>query len=277
MTAIPESEELIKHQFELERLFSKNQLMPRLRKEFTEQSVIQHLAKCKIPEKFGIDLLAQMALRKRADLPTLIGLLRHHFDGDAQETANMLLQAAITDLIDWSPVLRIFVVKVTISDDVHAELERFQYPLPMVVEPAKVSKNTEIGYLVNKGSIILRDNHHEDDVCLDHINKINSYRYSINNAVAKMVKHTWRNLEKPKPGETKSDFERRLRAFDKYDRTTKDVMEFLTQQGNEFYLTHRYDKRLRTYCQGYHINYQGASYNKAVIQFSDEDAEVTQQ
>lgn len=271
MAAAPrkESEELIKHQFELERVFSKNQLMPRLRSEFESPEVLEFLKTNSLPTKFGIDLLAQMALRKRADLPTLIGLLRHHFKGDAQDTANALLHAAEVDLIDWSPELRIFIVRVTVSEDVHEELDRFQYPLPMVVEPAKVSNNLERGYLLNHGSILLRDNHHDGDVCLDHINHVNSYCYKINNEVAQMVKHSWANLESPKEGESQTDYERRLRAFEKYDRTTEDVMEFLTQQGNEFFLTHRYDKRGRTYCQGYQINYQGASYNKAVIEFAE--------
>jgi len=271
MAATPrkESEELIKHQFELERVFSKNQLMPRLRSEFDTPEVLEFLETNSLPSKFGIDLLAQMALRKRADLPTLIGLLRHHYNGDAQDTADALLHAAEIDLIDWSPELRIFIVRVTVSEDVHEELDRFQYPLPMVVEPAKVSNNLERGYLLNKGSILLRDNHHDGDVCLDHINHMNSYCFKINNQVASMVKNSWRNLESPKEGESQQDYERRLRAFDKYDRTTKDVMEFLTKQGNEFYLTHRYDKRGRTYCQGYHVNYQAASYNKAVIQFAE--------
>jgi DNA-directed RNA polymerase len=39
--------------------------------------------------------------------------------------------------------------------------------------------------------------------------------------------------------------------------------------GNRFWLTHKYDKRGRTYCQGYHVSYQGNDYNKACIEFAD--------
>ena len=75
-------------------------------------------------------------------------------------------------------------------------------------------------------------------------------------------------------GETRADFEKRRRAFEKYDRTAKDVIGLLQQEGSEFYLTHKYDKRGRTYCQGYHVTYQGAPWNKAVIEFADQEVTV---
>ena len=69
-----------------------------------------------------------------------------------------------------------------------------------------------------------------------------------------MIKNSWRNLDRAKESETKQDFHRRVRAFDKYDRTSKDVITKILSEGNEFYLTHKYDKRGRSYCQGYHCS-----------------------
>lgn len=86
-----------------------------------------------------------------------------------------------------------------------------------------------------------------------------------------MVKNKWKNLDKPKSGETREDFEKRRKAFLKYDKVAKDVIGLLIQEGNEFYLTHKYDKRGRVYCQGYHVTYQGAAWNKAVIEFADKE------
>ena len=125
--------------------------------------------------------------------------------------------------------------------------------------------------LTSGGSIILRNNHHNDDVCLDHINRVNKIRFVINTDTATMVKNKWRNLDKPKEGETKEDFEKRKKAFEKYDRTAKDVISLLVKEGNEFHLTHKYDKRGRIYCQGYHVSYQAAPWNKAVIEFADQE------
>lgn len=264
------------HQIMLEQLFNKNQLLPRIRKEFLDSedyNFVGHIEHLGLTREFGIDLLSQMVLHKRTNLPTLIGTLRNHFS-DAQQCADAILKAAVGDLVDWIPDLRMFVLKFDISQDVQEELDRFQFPLPMVVEPKEVTRNTQTGYLTSGGSIILRNNHHTDDVCLDHINRLNRIPLTINHHIATMVKNKWRNLDKPKDGETKQDFEKRQRAFAKYDRTAKDVIGLLQAEGNTFFLTHRYDKRGRTYCQGYHVSYQGAPWNKAVIEFADKEVTV---
>lgn len=261
------------HQMELEQLFNKNQLLPRIRAEFTECkefNFAEYMEEHGIPAKFGIECLVQMALHKRADLTIMVGCLQA-LTTTPQECADLLLKCAIADLIDWSPDLEIFVVKFTISADVQAELDCFQFPLPMIVEPTYVEHNMQTGYLNSKGSLILRNNHHEDDVCLDHINRMNRIKLTLNQQTVKLVKNKWRNLDKAKQGETKADFDRRRKAFEKYDRTAKDVIGLLQSHGEDFYLTHKYDKRGRTYCQGYHVTYQGAAWNKAVVEFSNKE------
>lgn len=270
-------ESKFKHQLELERLFNKNQLLHRIRMEFADckdPDFINYMKDQEIPEKFGLELLVQMVLHRSTTLPVLVSILRHHFDmyaSASQVTADMLQVAAEADLVDWNPNTQRFILKFDISDDVKDDLERFQFPLPMVVRPRKLHSNDESAYLSGAGSVILKKNHHEDDVCLDHLNRVNRVKFSLDLNTATMVQNTWRNLDKPKPGETKADFEKRKKAFDKYDRTAKDVMALLTQEGNEFYLTHKYDKRGRVYCQGYHVNYQGAPWNKAVIQLAEKE------
>lgn len=263
----------MQHQQDLEHLFNKNQLMSRVRNEFIECkdfNFCNYMQSKKIPVEFGIDLLAQMALHKRANVQTLVGCLRHHCT-TAQECVDLLIASAEADLVDYSNDLRMFIVKFEISADVQAELDRFQFPLPMVVKPKEVQDNRDTGYFTSRGSIILRNNHHGDDVCLDHINRMNRIKLCINLNTATMVQNKWKNLDKPKEGETKEDFEKRRKAFAKYDKVAKDVIGLLIQEGNEFYLTHKYDKRGRTYCQGYHVTYQGAAWNKAVIEFSDKE------
>lgn len=265
-----------KHQAELERLYSKNQTMHRIKSEFQDAdfNFEKYFEQKQIDVEFGYSLLVQMALHKRTTLPTLVGILRTHFEPDpnaCQMAADMLLKACEADLVDWHPGLRLFIVKFTISEDVQRDLDRYQYPLPMVVPPRRVRDNTETGYYTSRGSIILRKNHHEDDVCLDHINRVNKVKFSIDHITARMIRNQWRNLDKPKAGESKQDFDKRVKAFNKYDATAQEVINKILQHGNEFYLTHRYDKRGRIYCQGYHVNYQGAPWNKAVIELADKE------
>ena len=260
-------------QIELEQLYSKNQLVSRIRKEFVDCSSIDfigYMTHRGIPIEFGLDVLTQMALHKRASLPTLAGILRRHFN-DSQITADMLHKCAEADLIDWDGISEMFIVKFEVSEDVQEELDRFQYPLPMVIEPRKVRKNTDTGYILGGGSLILKHNHHEDDICLDHINRMNRVRFAIDHDTARMVKNKWRNLDKQKAGESKAEFEKRRKMFEKYDRTAKDVITALSIHTDCFYLTHKYDKRGRVYCQGYHINYQGAPWNKATILLADKE------
>lgn len=270
-------------QAELEHLYHKNQLMSRIRSEFTDCAEFNfsgYLAHNNIPVEFGFDLLVQMVLHKRTSLPTLVGILRKHFEpavGASQQAADTLLAAAEADLVDWNPLTRQFIVKFDITREVQNELDQYQFPLPMVVQPAEVRSNRDTGYItepVSTGSIILKRNHHNDDVCLDHINRMNAVQFSIDEDTAFMIRNSWKNLDKPKDNETKADYQKRVRAFDKYDRSSKDVITKVLSLGNEFHLTHKYDKRGRIYCQGYHINYQGTPWNKSVVQLADKELVV---
>lgn len=266
---------MLQFQIEIEKLFHKNQLFPRIKGEFTdckEFDFEKHMIEHDIDPEFGIDLLVQMVLHKRATLPALVGALRKHFDGDCQLTTDELTKAVQVDLVDWSPVTRQFIIKFGISPDVQADLDRYQYPLPMVVEPLELQTNKDTGYYTSSNSVILRHNHHDDDVCLDHLNAANKTKFRINQRVATTIRNRWKNLDKPKLDEEKSEYQKRVRAFEKYDRTAFDVMQHLGLAAEgEFYLTHKYDKRGRTYCQGYVVNYQGTAWNKAVIELANQE------
>lgn len=275
MAAPPQGNPLINKQIQLETLYNKNQTLTRIRREFVEAKdqfdFVEYMESNDIDPEFGLELLVQMVLHKRTTLPTLVGILKHHFE-TVQQTADMLLKCAQADLVHWSPVTQQFVIAFPITDDVQRELDMYQFPLPMVTPPKMLRDNRDTPYISLKdGSVILRRNHHDDDVCLDHLNRVNRVKFSINNTVADMIQNSWKNLDKPKEGESKEDFQRRKRAFEKYDRTARQVMAQVTELGNEFYLTHKYDKRGRIYCQGYHISYQAAPWNKAVIELADRE------
>jgi hypothetical protein len=260
-------------QIEMEKLFHKNQLHARIKKEFTDADLPfkEIMIKNKIDPTFGFSLLVQMVLHKRAGVPVLVGILRKHFKGDCQATADALLLACQIDLVDWNPRTKQFIVKYDITPDVQQELDTYQFPMPMVVPPKELQDNTDTGYYTSRNSVILKDNHHDFDVCLDHLNHVNSVKLTLNHRVTSMIKNQWRNLDKPKTGEEHSEYKKRVKAFEKYDRTAYEVMGHLDIAGTEFYLTHKYDKRGRVYCQGYHINYQGNTWNKAVIEFADQE------
>lgn len=263
------------YQIEMEKLFHKNQLFPRIKSEFTSNPEFgKHMDKHGINQDFGFDLLVQMVLHKRTTLPILVGLLRKHFQQDCQMTADAILEAAKADLVDWKPDFLLFVVRYDITQDVQDDLDRYQYPLPMIVEPLALKDNHDTGYFTSRNSVILKNNHHDEDVCLDHLNAMNRIKLSVNHDVANMIHNKWKNLDKPKDGEDRKDYEKRVKAFKKYDRTARDVMQHLEVADNVFHLTHKYDKRGRVYSQGYHVNYQGNCWNKAVIEFANQEVTI---
>lgn len=271
------TEPMMATQIELETLYSKNQLIPRLKFYFKEElksaiDLEKFFKINKIPEEFGFSLLVQMALHRRTTLPTMVGILRHHMT-EAQEVADMILQCCEVDLLHWNPAFSQLIVEpaLQIPEHVQRDLDLYQFPLPMVIEPRKVKSNRDTGYVLNRGSIILKKNHHEEDVCLDHINRMNRVKFTINQDTARMVANAWRNLDKPKEGESKEDFEKRKRAFEKFDRTAKTIHKILEDNGNCFYLTHKVDKRGRSYCQGYTVTYQGNAWCKAVIELAEKE------
>jgi len=263
---------LVNKQLELEKLYSKNQLIPRIKEEFKASEIPfqKHMEEQGIDIEFGFNLLVQMALHKRATLPTLVGILRHHFD-NSQATADALLKASEIGLVDWHEELRVFIVRFTISDELQLELDRFQFPLPMIIPPNRIKNNKTSGYLTGSNSVILQDNHHDEDVCLDHLNRVNQTRFTINQDVVRFIQNKWKNLDHAKPGEDLKIFEQRRKAFAKYDSTTKMVIQLVLEQSEVFHLTHRYDKRGRIYPMGYHINYAGNDWNKACVEFADKE------
>lgn len=267
---------LTNKQIELETLYSKNQTLGRLKHYFSEElkssglDLDKFFSMNQLDPSLGYSLLVQMALHRRCKLPVMVGILRAKA-GTGQVAADFIDRAITLGLVQWQDAYEDLVVieALQIPGHVQRELDLFQYPLPMVIQPKAVKSNRDTGYMTQRGSIILKDNHHGGDVCLDHINRMNSIPLKINLDTASMIRNSWRGMDKPKPGESKEDFEARKRAFDKYDRTCFEVFARIMEHGNVLHLTHKYDKRGRTYCQGYHCTYQGNSWNKAVIQLAE--------
>ncbi len=89
-----------KHQQELERLYSKNELMPRMRKFFTDMGAEDDFDSLNIDPKFGITVLVQMALHKRCSISTLVGLTLQYFK-TAQEAADQIKKFIELGLVNW--------------------------------------------------------------------------------------------------------------------------------------------------------------------------------
>lgn len=279
-------------EIELEQMFDKNQLKKRLREWFSTDAFYAYLAQKtlspNITPKFCIDLCVTMVIHKRALPSTLIGILYEHFDTGAgkhlamQECAHALEECVDADLVDYNLNAQMFTIRLNIDPKTRQELDRFQYPLPMVVQPKKLNHNMENGHVskeTKKTSVVLNSHcegefYNEASICLDHLNRMNSIPLTLNIQTAELIDNEWSDIGRRRPDETHEKYQARQEAFEKYDIASKDVMYALIGIRSTFWLTHKYDRRGRTYCQGYHVNYQGTSWNKAVIEFANKE-EVT--
>lgn len=269
----------------LEQFFNARQTPKLLRKELMgSQTVVSAIQASELPEDFCLDLLSHMILAKRAPVSALVGLLKHHNKGSSlqfQKTADMLLIAAEKDLVDYDPDRDQFIVRFDVDETTHELIRQYQYLPPMIVPPLPVgepgSLNRGSGYItVQTDSLLLKDNHHEGDLCPDSLNRFNQVPLTLNLELAKRVKNSWKNIDKPKQGETFEEYQKRRKAFDRFQQTAAFTFALMSEMGNRFYLTHRVDKRGRTYCQGYQINYQGNDWSKACIELADGEITTTE-
>jgi hypothetical protein len=255
-------------QSDLETLYSKHQLLPVLREEF---ATIADEYPHEDDHPFICDMLAQICLHRQADPPTMVGILSPKY-GEPQEVADKLLLMCEFDYIDYNEESGNFMVKFDISEDVQAMLDRYQYPLPMIVPPHKVEDNYTTGYHTIFNSVILNGSKYftSVDVCLDHLNRINAVPLVLDFSV---IRSNEGRYIKPtrKEGESYDDFRKRLKQASVFYGVSVEVMEGLAELSDVIYLTHRYDRRGRCYASGYHINTQGTDYNKAVLQLAHKE------
>lgn len=261
-TTLNPGESMVESQKNLEELFSKNQLLDVLRDQFSPLT----------DDPFKLDCVVQIYLHKQADLPTMVGLFSPKW-GEPQEVALLLMEAVEEDLLDFDMDQERFILKYGISADVEEQLALYQFPLPMIVRPLKVKNNhMGSGYYDTKGHIILNgsDVFRDEDECLDHINRCNSVGLTLNMDVVASEEGNM-IVPKRKIGESFEDFRKRRKQAEVFYEHSLKTMKMMMALGNEFWLTHKYDRRGRTYAVGYHINSQGTDYNKAVLELSKQE------
>lgn len=176
--------------------------------------------------------------------------------------------------------------RIPLSDKLHEFIDQSAYLPPMVCEPNELRTNYDSGYLTHRDSLILGNgNHHDGDICLDVLNKVNRVALKLDTDFLCKVEEnpnsefTVENAieSAAKKGKVISELEALNRVRDQMDQWNKfkehsyKVYMLMHQNGNRFHLTHKVDKRGRLYCQGYHISTQGTAFKKACIELANEE------
>lgn len=153
--------------------------------------------------------------------------------------------------------------RLPLTTEILLSIERSKYLPPMVCKPLTITSNYTSGHLTYNDSVILGSgNHHDDSICLDVINIINSVAMTINtNFVSTVEEQPSKQLINPDQVDQWNNFKK-----DSYSMYIK-----MIEQGNNFFFTHKVDKRGRLYAQGYHISTQGAPFKKAMLELANKE------
>lgn len=142
-------------------------------------------------------------------------------------------------------------------------IENSQYLPPMVCKPLELTHNFSSGYLTHNDTLILgTGNHHDGDICLDVLNLMNSVPLKLDTEfLSKVEEEPTFELDTQEKEDLWRDFKTQSYKF----------YNLMVQCGNQFYLTHKVDKRGRIYAMGYHITTQGTAFKKASIELAREE------
>lgn len=153
--------------------------------------------------------------------------------------------------------------KIPLPDNLLQFILNSQYLPPMVCEPLELTHNYSSGYLTHNDSLVLgTGNHHDGDLCLDVLN--------IMNKVALRLDTDFLCTVEEEPTFT-LDNQEKTDQWNAFKRQSYEFYKLMVDQGNQFYLTHKVDKRGRIYSMGYHIHTQGTSFKKAQLEFANEE------
>lgn len=156
-----------------------------------------------------------------------------------------------------------------LDEDTCAYLQQVKFLPPMVCKPNHLRTNKDSPYLVHRASPFSRKVvPHNEDICLDSMNSFNSTAFSLD------VEFLYQVSDELSDKDTDEDVETRQHNFERLVRATNLTAIELINSGNRFYLPNFDDSRGRKYRRGYHINPQGNSFRKAMLNFADPVAMV---
>lgn len=169
-----------------------------------------------------------------------------------------------------------------LTDHEFDQLPITYYTPPMVEPPKHLRTNYDKPYYLKETHaqptiLGYYENMHNKPISLDILNLQNSMPLTLNEAVASTpieckLEQILESLAHEYEDEDLSANKRQVLEAYQYNKKQflKEYYEVLNYlEGTSFYLTHSYDSRGRMYQNGYHINGQGHSYQRALIDFEE--------
>lgn len=239
--------------------------------EFTFEVIAQVTAYCQKPQTL-VSIAARCASTlKMADTIAAIQTMA--------EVISVLADAELYDIAKLSrakDASYMVASKYVLDDATTAYMTNTTYLPPMIHRPKKLRHNRSSGYITQQGdSLILGgfQNHHDWDIALDALNSMNANEYELDIEILS-------TLDEPKPSkldqakaeiyltsEQRKAHQDAIDNFENFKKQSYLLYTFYIYQGNSVFFNHKVDKRGRLYSCGYHLNPQGSSFKKAVLNF----------
>lgn len=254
----------IQKQKHMENLYNKFQQIPLLTKLFQDYDIAP---KDDPATPHIIRLLVHLAIQKRMQVNAALGILSKKL---SLEDAVIVIEACVeAGVVIHDSTRNELIVVIEPDEATEEKMRHYMFPPPMFCKPCKVRKNSESGYLTIDTSVMTKGSYTSEDVCLDVINILNSFEYKLNLDVLN-YSSMYKSLNKRKDNETQLEYMKRFKQWQKFDNETRKLIKNHYSSDDTIYFTHGYDKRGRIYCRGYHFNYQGCEWRKALIEFKPE-------
>lgn len=175
--------------------------------------------------------------------------------------------------IDFDNKNRMYITtKILLTEEQAEKLDELQYKIPMIIPPLPTNQkgnNKGSGYYTKGSDSLILNNNHEYDIDSTVLDRINSIPFTINISLMKSIRNHWKCMENlDDEGNPMISLETNTN-FDRFEKGVFKTSALMINHGNKFYFTNKYDKRGRVYCCGYHLSFQGNSYAKAQLEFSN--------
>ena len=179
-------------------------------------------------------ILLVSLLHRKCTPSTVITAIQKYFK-NLQEAANYIELCITTyDIIDWDQ--QYIYTKITISQEAQNRIDRYGFPLPLIIKPKQLTCNTDTGYYSNKqGTVLQKRATTEYDVNLDFLNQVNSIPLEFNDDLLAKIP-----LARPKE----------VKQYASHTKFVKHLTYSRALLTKTIYLTHGYDRRGRVYARG---------------------------
>lgn len=145
---------------------------------------------------------------------------------------------------------------------INKEIPTLNRHMPLVKKPNIVIKNfdDDLGSMILGGAV----KHHEGNICLDHINRMNQIPLKLNEAFLCKI-------EEAPSKKMKLDTKQKVDQWKLFMEGSYDMYIKLARISNSFWLDHKYDTRGRSYAINYYVSTQGSSFKKAIVQLANKE------